>query len=108
MFRHSQIISTRCRARAESGRSRARYRALAHIPYVPSEEAEGYLAELYRRYGGPEMKVDHIIRIHSLDPPSMEHHMRLYAHLMRGPSPLSHIQREMIAVTVSGVNECFY
>jgi alkylhydroperoxidase family enzyme len=76
---------------------------LAHIPYVPYEEAQGPLAELYRRYGGPEMKVDNIIRIHSLNPPSMEHHMQLYAHLMRGPSALSRIQREMIAVTVSGV-----
>ena len=81
---------------------------MAHIPYVPYEEAQGTLADLYRRYGGPERKVDHIIRIHSLDPPSMEHHMRLYAHLMRGPSQLSRIQREMIAVTVSGVNDCFY
>ena len=81
---------------------------MAHIPYVPYEEAQGSLAELYRRYGGPEMKVDNIIRIHSLNPPSMEHHMRLYAHLMRGPSPLSRVKREMIAVTVSAVNDCFY
>ena len=81
---------------------------MAYIPYVPYEEAQGLLADLYRRYGGPEMKVESIIRIHSLDPPSMEHHMRLYAHLMRGPSQLSRIQREMLAVTVSGVNGCFY
>ena len=81
---------------------------MAYIPYVPYEEAQGSLAELYRRYGGPEMNVENIIRIHSLDPPSMEHHMRLYAHLMGGPSPLSRIQKEMIAVTVSGVNDCFY
>ncbi len=81
---------------------------MAHIPYVPYEEAQGTLAELYRRYGGPEPSVDNIIRIHSLDPPSMEHHMRLYSHLMRGPSLLSRIQREMIAVTVSGANDCFY
>ena len=88
--------------------SRARHRALAYIHYVPSEEAQGTLAELYRRYGGPEMEVENIIRVHSLDPPSMEHHMRLYAHLMRGPSSLSRVQREMIAVTVSGMNDCFY
>ena len=81
---------------------------MAHIPYVPYEEAQDTLTELYRRYGGSEMRVDNIIRIHSLDPPSMEHHMRLYAHLMQGPSPLSRVKREMIAVTVSGVNDCFY
>ena len=95
-------------SRSMGSRSRARHRALPHIPYVPYEEAQGSLAELYRRYGGPEMSVDNIIRIHSLIPPSMEHHVRLYKHLMRGPSPLSRIQREMIAVTVSAVNECFY
>lgn len=87
---------------------RARYPTLAHIPYVPYDEAQGTLADLYRRYGGPEMNVDHIIRIHSLNPPSMEHHVKLYAHLMRGPSPLTRVQREMIAVAVSAVNECFY
>ena len=81
---------------------------MAHIPYVPYEEAQGRVADLYRRYGGPEMNVDHIIRIHSLNPPSMEDHVRLYAHLMRGRSPLSRVQREMIAVTVSSVNDCFY
>ena len=81
---------------------------MAHIPYVPHEEAEGLLAELYRRYGGPEGEVDNILRIHSLNPASMDHHVRLYAHLMRGQSPLSRTQREMIAVTVSAVNDCFY
>ena len=81
---------------------------MAHIPYVPYEEAQGALAELYRRYGGPAMNVDNIVRIHSLNPSSMEDHMRLYAHLMRGPSPLSRVKREMLAVTVSGVNGCFY
>ena len=81
---------------------------MAHIPYVPYEEAQGSLAELYRRYGGPELKVDNIVRIHSLNPPSMEHHLELHAHLMRGPSRLSRIQREMIAVAVSTVNDCFY
>jgi len=80
---------------------------MAHIPYVGSDDAQGLLAELYRRYGrqGP---VDNIIRIHSLNPPSMAHHVDLYAHLMRGPSPLSRVQREMIAVTVSAANDCFY
>lgn len=80
---------------------------MAHIPYVPEEEAEGLLAELYRRLGrgGP---LDNILRIHGLNPPSLAHHVQLYAHLMRGPSPLSRVQREMIAVAVSAANDCFY
>ena len=81
--------------------------SMAHIPYVPEEDADDYLAGLYARYGGPR-GVDNIIRIHSLNPRSMEGHVRYYAHLMRGPSPLSRAQREMIAVTVSAENDCFY
>jgi alkylhydroperoxidase family enzyme len=52
--------------------------------------------------------VDNILRIHSLNPRSMRDHYALYAHLMRGPSPLSRVQREMIAVVVSAENDCFY
>lgn len=82
---------------------------MAYIPYVAYDEASGLLADHYRRFAsGPEGRVDNIIRIHSLNPPSMGHHVTLYAHLMRGPSPLSRIQREMIAVAVSAANGCFY
>ena len=80
---------------------------MAHIPYVPYEEAAGLLEELYGTYKG-ERGVDNILRIHSLNPRSMRDHHRLYAHLMRGPSPLSRAQREMLAVVVSAENECFY
>lgn len=82
---------------------------MAYIPYVPYDEATGLLADHYRRFdSGEGGGVDKIIRIHSLNPPSMGHHVTLYAHLMRGPSPLGRIQREMIAVTVSAANDCFY
>lgn len=82
---------------------------MAYIPYVPYEEAAGLLEKLYDRYGRMARGwVDNILRIHSLNPASMEHHVTLYAHLMRGRSPLSRVQREMIAVTVSAANDCFY
>jgi alkylhydroperoxidase family enzyme len=81
---------------------------MAFIPYVGYDEAQGLLAELYRRYGGGGRRMDNILRIHSLNPPSMAHHVQLYAHLMRGRSPLTRAQREMIAVTVSAENDCFY
>ena len=80
---------------------------MAHIPYVDDDDAQGLLAELYRRFGRQGW-IDNIIKIHSLNPPSMAHHVDLYAHLMRGPSPLTRVQREMIAVAVSAANDCFY
>lgn len=81
---------------------------MAFIPMIPDDEAQGLLAEQYARYADGEGALDNILRIHSLNPPSLGHHVQLYAHLMRGRSPLSRIQREMIAVTVSATNDCFY
>jgi alkylhydroperoxidase family enzyme len=81
---------------------------MAFIPYVPEGGIQGPLAQQYRRYGDAGGDLDNILRVHGLNPPSLGHHVQLYAHLMRGPSPLTRMQREMIAVTVSSVNRCFY
>ncbi len=51
---------------------------------------------------------DNILRIHGVHPRTMRQHYDLYHELMRGPGPLSRIQREMIAVVVSAVNLCHY
>ena len=81
---------------------------MAYIPYVPSEDAAGLLAELHDQYGDGPRGVDNITRVHSLNPRSMRDHVGLYVHLMRGRSPLTKIQREMVGVTVSALNDCFY
>ena len=60
------------------------------------------------RYREPGGSVDNILRIHGLNPPSMSAHFDLYATLMRGRSDLTRVQREMIAVVVSFLNECHY
>ena len=82
---------------------------MAWIEIIPEDEATGRLKELYDVYydeswGG----VDNILKIHSLNAKSLKTHYDLYAHLMRGRSPLSRIQREMIAVAVSATNRCHY
>jgi len=72
---------------------------MAFIPYVPDDEIP------------PEDRVpdkDHIIRIHGVHPATMQLHFALYEALMRGPSPVSRVQREMIAVVVSAINACHY
>ncbi len=81
---------------------------MAYIRYIPAAEAGPRLSRLYDRYSDAHGRLDNILRIHSLNPPSMEHHYDLYRHLMAGPSPLSREQREMIAITVSAENDCFY
>lgn len=81
---------------------------MAYIPYVSDEQASGLLGKLYTKYRNASGGIDNVVRVHSLNPRSMRDHLELYSHLMRGPSPLTRIQREMLAVTVSAVNDCFY
>ena len=81
---------------------------MAFIRMIPFAEAKGKLADLFRRLSGSSDAVDNIVWIHGEDPLSMEYHVRYYAHMMRGPSPLSRAQRESIAVAVSAANDCFY
>jgi len=82
---------------------------MAWIKMIPEDGAhDEYLQSLYKKYSTPEEGVDHIIKIHSLNPKSMEQHYDFYSHLMRGKSRLSRAQREMIAVVVSTANNCHY
>lgn len=81
---------------------------MAWIEVINETEATGRLRELYEQYQGPWGGVDNIIKIHSLNVKSMQTHYDLYAHLMRGRSPLTRVQREMIAVVASVANQCHY
>ena len=81
---------------------------MAWIKVIQENEAEGDLADYYGEITEPWGGVDNILKIHSLNPRSLKLHYELYAHLMRGKSPLSRLQREMIAVVVSVANECHY
>lgn len=81
---------------------------MAWIKMVPEDEAEGYLAELYERYQEPEGGVDHVLKIHSLRPRSMEVHYEFYKLVMASTRELRKVKREMIAVVVSAINQCHY
>ena len=72
---------------------------MAFIPFVPDEQlpAEDRVPDQ-----------DNILRIHGVHSRVMRQHYDLYMELMRGPSPLSRIQREMLAVAVSAANSCHY
>jgi len=81
---------------------------MAWIRMIGEDEAEGRLAEMYRKTREPWGGVDNILKIHSLNAPSLEAHFQMYKVLMRGKSDLSKAQREMIAVAVSALNQCVY
>lgn len=72
---------------------------MAFIPYVPEDE-------LPARHRVPDQ--DNILRVHGVHPAVMRRHYDLYVALMHAPGPLERRQREMIAVTVSAINECRY
>jgi uncharacterized peroxidase-related enzyme len=81
---------------------------MAWIKVIQEDEADGRLKKLYDKYTDPWGGVDNILKIHSLNVKSLKAHYDFYAHLMRGKSDLSRIQREMIAVVASAVNRCHY
>ena len=81
---------------------------MAYIPYIERDDASPELQRLYDCYREPGGAVDNILKIQGLNPPSMETHYELYRTLMHGPSGLSRVQREIIAVVVSSINECHY
>jgi alkylhydroperoxidase family enzyme len=59
----------------------------------------------------PEDRVpdpDHIIQVHAVHPAVMRRHYELYRALMHAPGPLSRREREVLAVRVSGLNDCPY
>ena len=83
----------------------------AHIKTVASEDAARCcppLQELYNKYQNPDGSLDNILTIHSVNPPALEAHFELYSRTMRGDSPLTRVEREVVAVAVSIENKCRY
>lgn len=81
----------------------------AWIETVEWADADVELDAAYSICGNPKTRlVDHIMKIHSLNPQSMLDHQQLYLTLMYRNSPLKRSQREMIGVVVSALNHCVY
>lgn len=81
---------------------------MSYIRTIEESQATGELAELYARFSGPDGSVDNVLKVHSLNPPSMAAHCELYVQAMKVPSPVSRAEREMIGVVVSRTNNCAY
>ncbi len=52
--------------------------------------------------------VPNVLKAYAFDMPKLEAFVAMYNDLMLGPSGLSKLEREMIAVAVSSQNRCFY
>ena len=81
---------------------------MAYIDYIPYDDASDELKRLYEKLGGKDRTPANIVRIAGHNPKAMESHIDFYRAIMFGKSPLTRRQREMIAVVVSGINDCHY
>ena len=82
---------------------------MAWIDTIREDEWDGDLAALYStvvdRASG---RVDNIIQIHSLDPSAMAAHQAVYESAMTSTRSLRKVERELIAIVVSDINDCHY
>ena len=81
---------------------------MAWIPMIPEDEAEGGLKGWYETLRDSLGGVDDIMRIHSINLPTLKGHYELYPSAMKGTPDLPRKQREMIVVVVSTINQCHY
>jgi uncharacterized peroxidase-related enzyme len=79
-----------------------------HLPELAradlKPETQKYFAKCDEKLGF----VPNVLRAYSFNADKLANFMTMYNELMLGPSGLSKLEREMIAVVTSSVNHCFY
>lgn len=78
------------------------------IEQVPIDEATGLLKKLFDEAIERAGRVWHIVHIMSLNPRALRASMGFYRAIMFGRSPLSRVQRELLATVVSAEVGCHY
>jgi uncharacterized peroxidase-related enzyme len=81
---------------------------MAYIETISPADADGELADLYRRAANADGTVDNVMTIHALNPESLRTHFEMYVAALHRPSPLSRAERELVAVVASRLNGCLY
>ena len=81
---------------------------MAFLRLIEEHEATGQLAEEYREAVRRAGKVFNLVKSMSLRPRVLKRSIELYKEIMFGPSELSRVERELLAVVVSSLNNCHY
>jgi uncharacterized peroxidase-related enzyme len=81
---------------------------VAFIRLTEPDDASGALAGEYDEAIKRAGKVFNIVKAMSPNPRVLRHSMALYGGIMHGPSELSRVERELLAVVVSRENDCHY
>jgi alkylhydroperoxidase family enzyme len=78
------------------------------IEQVSVEDATGLLREQFDQALSRAGRVWHIVQVMSVNPEALRDTIQFYLTVMMGESPLSRVQREMLATVVSAELECHY
>jgi len=81
---------------------------MAWIKQIPIAEAAGLLKQQFDAALARAGRVFHIVHVMSQNPRVMRDSMAFYLSVMKGDSPLSRAQRELLATVVSAANHCHY
>ncbi|HLF01856.1 MAG TPA: peroxidase-related enzyme, partial [Anaerolineales bacterium] len=81
---------------------------MPYIHQIPISEASGLLKQQFDAALKRAGRVWHIVHIMSLNPRVLRDSITFYAAIMMGESPLSRVQREMLATVVAAELQCFY
>ncbi len=81
---------------------------MAWVQQVSEEDATGLLKKIYADAKKRAGRVFNILKVQSLNPPTLRASMGLYMQTTQAESPVSRTLREMIATVVSKTNECHY
>jgi alkylhydroperoxidase family enzyme len=79
-----------------------------YLPEVESFESTGPHAEAIRGMRAAGAPVPQIMHLYAFKPEQTQHLSRFTQGVMRGPSPLSPGQRELIAAFTSRRNDCAF
>jgi len=81
---------------------------MPRIKQIPIEQATGQLKKQFDEAIKRAGRVWHIVHIMSQNPRAMKTSLDFYSAIMFGKSPLSRVQREMLATVVSVELACHY
>ncbi len=81
---------------------------MAWIAQTEADDATGLLEKIYADAKKRAGRVFNILKLQSLNPPTLRASMGLYMQTTQAESPVSRALREMIATVVSKINECHY
>jgi uncharacterized peroxidase-related enzyme len=78
------------------------------LPPLPREKLDADLQKYFAKCDEKIGFVPNVLLAYSFNAEKLKAFINFYNELMLGPSGLSKLEREMIAVAVSSINHCFY